>query len=89
MLSPAAAYNCEQLLTQLRDFKTFWEGLKTDIDKEQDLAILESQQHNCIFFASTDATTLTNLGYGKHFAQNILFFMQKQGFTTIKDAELK
>ena len=88
-LSPAAAYNCEQLLAKLREFKTFWEGLSTDIDQDRDLAILQDQQHNGIFFASTDATTLGNHGYGKRFVQNILFFMQKEGFITINDAELK
>ena len=82
-LSPAASYDFDTLYTLLDKLKAFWEGSKEEIDKERDLQILLSKKHNGIFFASSTPSTLTTLGYGQRFAQQILFFMQPDGFDAI------
>ena len=82
-LSPAASFDFYTLYTRLDKLKTFWEGRKEQIDKERDLQILQTNQHNGIFFASSTPSALTTLGYGQRFVQQILFFMQPDGFDAI------
>ncbi len=85
----AATYNFKVLQTELGQLKTFLEGTSDYINKEWDLEILQAKQHNCIFFTLTDSTTLTTFCYGQHVAQNILFYMQIEGFALIHNAEPK
>jgi hypothetical protein len=85
--SPAAAYRSDDLYQYLNSLKTFWEGRSLHIDKQRDLTILKTEQHNGPFFAMNNADILTKHGYGERFIQNIRFLMTKDGFTTFESAE--